>query len=228
MNKKIKIIILSSFMTIAFSKANAAVPVVDFEAITNLANQLVQIQSQVSMMKQNLTNLGQYNWNDINGAASQVAQAMNTANALSYASQNIDAQFQQNYPGYKPGANYSQQYQNLSKQTLNSVQGSLQAMNMSYNQFQNDQSRLQGMQAQANGADGALKALQANAQISGEVANQVAGMRSIMMAQSSAQQAYIAQKTQTEAIQQANSDAMFKNGSTNAPSYGTYKMNTNF
>lgn len=225
MTKKFKLIILSGLMAATFSNANAAVPVIDFEAITNLANQLVQIQNQVSMMKQNLTNLGQYNWSDINGAASQVAQAMNTANALSYASQNIETQFQQSYPGYKPGANYTQQYQNLSKQTLNSVQGSLQAMNMSYGQFQNDQTRLQAMQAQANGADGALKALQANAQITGEVANQVSGMRSVMMAQSSAQQAYIAQKTQTEAVQQANSDAMFNNGITKAPAYGTTKIN---
>lgn len=224
-NKFILIVISSSFY---ISNANAMVPVIDTSAITQLTTQVSSLATQIQMMQQNLTNLGQYNWNDINGAASQVAQAMNTANALSYASQNIDAQFQQSYPGYKPGANYSQQYQNLSKQTLNSVQGSLQAMNMSYNQFQNDQSRLQGMQAQANGADGALKALQANAQITGEVANQVSGMRSIMMAQSSAQQAYIAQKTQTEAIQQANSDAMFNNGIKTAPPYGTYKADMNF
>lgn len=223
-----KLIITATALITVSLKTYAAVPVVDFEAITNLANQLVQIQNQVSMMKQNLVNLGQYNWNDINAAAGQVAQAMNSANALSYAASNIDSQFKQNYPGYNPNADYAQQYQNLSKQTLNTVQGSLDAMNMSYQQFQNDNQRLKSMQASASGADGALKALQANAQITSEVAQQVSGLKSVMMAQSSAQQAYIAQKTQLDATKKANSDAMINNGITTAPAYGTYKVNTQF
>ena len=66
MKMKKSIITATALITVSL-KTYAAVPVVDFEAITNLANQLVQIQNQVSMMKQNLVNLGQYNWNDIKG-----------------------------------------------------------------------------------------------------------------------------------------------------------------
>ena len=220
--------ILGGALGILLHTANAAVPVMDLQAIANLANQLTQIKMQVDMMKQNLVNLGQFNWNDINSAAGQLAQSMNAMNSLSYAAQNIDSQFQQTYTGYKPAADYSSQYQQITQTTLNTVQGSLKAMNMSYSQFQSDSQRLKAMQAQAEGADGALKALQVNAQIGSEVAQQVASLRSVMMTQASSEQTYVAQQTQLEAQRKANKDAMINNGLTSIPAYGTYPADVNF
>jgi P-type conjugative transfer protein TrbJ len=226
-NIMIKLSIASTFI-FSVIPTYAMVPVIDTGAITQLVTQVSSLATQIQLMQQNLVNLGQYNWNDINSAAGQVASAMSAANSLSYASANIDQQFQQLNPGYKPNANFSQQYKDIATNTLNSVQGSLKAMNMSYSQFQNDSIRLKAMQSSASGSDGALKALQANAQITSEVAQQVSSLRSVMMAQSAAQQSYTAQQTQLEATKKANNDAMFTNGATTAPAYGTYKINSNF
>lgn len=228
MQKSIKTVVLASLCIGWLGSANAAVPVMDLQAISTLANQLTQVKMQVDMMKQNLVNLGQYNWNDINNAAGQLAQSMNAMSSLSYAAQNIDSQFQQTYTGYKAGADYSSQYQQITRTTLNTVQGSLNAMNMSYSQFQSDSLRLKAMQSQAEGADGALKAIQVNAQIGSEIAQQVSSLRSVMMAQASSEQTYVAQQTQLEAQRKANKDAMINNGLTAIPAYGTYPADVNF
>ena len=99
---------------------------------------------------------------------------------------------------------------------------------MSYGTFQSDQLRLRAMQGQASGATGAMQALSVNAQLAGETANQVSQLRSVMMAQASSENAYMAQQAAIDAKKKANSDSLFKNGATTAPTYGTYKINPNF
>lgn len=220
--------LIAGVLALYICKAGAVVPVVDTAAISQLLNQVKSLAAQIQMMQQNLAVLGQYNWNDIDGSARQVANVLDEAGALSYASQNIDQQFRQYYPGYKPNADYTHQYQTLFSQTLNSVSGSLKALNMSYNQFKSDAIRLKAMQSQAQGANGALKAIQVNAEIASEIVSQVSDLKSIMMAQATAQQAYISQQAQADATKKANTDAMVNNGATTAPKYGTYKMNTDF
>ena len=208
--------------------AYAEVPVVDLSAIAQLVQQVSSLQQQVAFMQQNLNQLGTFNWSDINSSASQIAQTMNAANGLSYASSNIATQFQNSYPGYKADSNYSQSYSTISANSLNTFKGTLQALNMSYGTFMSDSARIKAMQSQAAGADGAMKAMAVNGQLAGEVANQVSQLRSVMLAQSSSENAYMAQQAQTEATKKANSDALFNNGSTTAPPYGTYKVDSTF
>lgn len=210
------------------SQANAMVPVIDTSAITQLTTQVSSLATQIQMMQQNLTNLGQYNWNDINSAAGQVAQAMNSANALAYSAQNVDSQFKSQFPGYTPSQNFGQMYQQNTSSTLSTISGSLKAMNMSYSQFQDDNQRLKAMQSSASGADGALKALQANAQITSEVAQQVSGLRSVMMAQTTAQNAYMGNQINNQAQAKADLSSTIKGGNTTPTKYGTYNVNADY
>lgn len=216
-----KLLILGTIFSI---NVYADVPVFDATAYANLIQQLSSVQQQVSYMQQNLTQLGSYNWVNINSSASQIAQAMNAANAMSYASNNVANQFQQSYPGYKADQNYQQSYSTISSNSLNTFKGTLQALNMSYSTFQNDSARLTAMQGQAQGATGAMQALSVNAQLAGETVNQLSQLRTVMMAQASSENAYMAQQAQVEATKKANSDALFLNGATTAPAYGTYKI----
>lgn len=201
------------------------VPVIDTSAITQLTTQVSSLATQIQMMQQNLVNLGQYNWNDINSAAGQVAQAMNSANALAYSAQNVDSQFKSQFPGYTPSQNFGQMYQQNTSSTLSTISGSLKAMNMSYGQFQDDNQRLKAMQSSASGADGALKALQANAQITSEVAQQVSGLRSVMMAQTTAQNTYMGNQINNEAQSKAEISSTIGNGNTKLPKYGNGSIN---
>jgi P-type conjugative transfer protein TrbJ len=206
----------------------ADIPVMDMSAIAKLAEQISTAQSQLTTMQANLAafGAGTLSWADLNSTSSLIANTMNSAKALSYASSNIASQFQQQYPGYKPNANYQQSYTDISSNTLNTIKGSLQAMNMSYSQFQSDSLRLKSMQAQAaDGSLGAVKALQVNAQIAGETANQIAQLRSVAMAQGSAQSAYIAQQAQVEAAKKANGEALFTNGTKTPLPYGANSLN---
>ena len=224
--KKLLLVMLGSCVISAY----AEVPVLDVASLAKLTAELANMEQQVAFMKQNINQLGaaNFSWADINSTASQIAGVMNNANALSYASSNVANQFQSTYPGYKADSNYSQSYNTLSTNSLNTFKGTLQALNMSYSTFTNDSARLKSMQSQAQTADGAMKAMSVNSQLAGEVANQVSQLRSVMMAQSSSENAYMAQQAQTEATQKANADAMFKNGSTTAPPYGTYKVDPTF
>ncbi len=216
------------FIMLIMNSAYAEVPVIDMAALTKLTAELANMEQQVAYMQQNINQLSNFSWANINTTASQIAQVMKSTSSLSYASSDIATQFQNVYPGYKADSNYSQSYSNLSKNSLNTFNGTLQALNMSYNTFVNDQTRLAVIQSQAQTADGAMKAVSVSAQLSGEVANQVSQLRSIMMAQASSENAYMAQQAQTDAAQKANSDAIFKNGATTAPAYGTYQVDSTF
>lgn len=221
LNKKLLLITLSIFSLSSY----ADVPVFDTAAIAKLVDQITTAQAQLTTMQANLASFGNLNWADLNSTSSSIASAMNGANALSYASANVASQFQQQYPGFKPSSNYQQSYSDISSNTLNTIKGSLSAMNMSYNQFTDDSQRLKAMQAQAGDSSlGAVKVLQVNAQIAGETANQIAQLRSVTMAQGSAQSAYMAQQAQVEATKKANSDALFTNGTTTMPVYGSHGL----
>lgn len=202
----------------------ADVPVFDSTSYANLIQQLANIQQQVSYMKQNLTALGTYNWVDINNNASKVASAMSAANTLSYASSNIATKFQQDYPNYQPDQNYQQSYATIANNSLNTFNGTLQVLNMSYGTYQNDSARLTNLQSQATGATGAMQALTVNAELAGETTNQLEQLKTVMLAQASSQNAYMAQQTALAAKRQANSDALFNNGATSAKPYGSYPI----
>lgn len=220
--------ILMLLGAIASIHAYAEVPVVDMSAIAQLVQQVSSLQQQIIYMQQNLAQLGTFNWADIDSSASQIAQIMDSATSLSYASSNIAAQFQSLFPGYKADSNYVQSYATIAANSLNTFKGTLQSLNMSYNTFINDAARLKAMQSQAVSADGAMKALSVTAQLVGEVANQVSQLRSVMLTQANSENAYMAQKAQLEATQKANSDAFFNNSSTVTPVYGTYEVDDTF
>lgn len=201
----------------------AMMPVFDLGAITQLVYQLSELRNQTQMIKLQLAHLDDksYNWSDAQGLINQLGSVVSQSNGIAYNSANLDEQFKQSYPGYQPPKNFSQQYQNNTAMTLNTLNGVLRSMGTSAQDFQNENTRLQFLQRQSQTSRGQMQAIQASAQIASETVSQLQMLRQTLIAQSNAQDAYYATQIQNEASSRAELGKVVSSGSTVVPAYGT-------
>jgi P-type conjugative transfer protein TrbJ len=162
-----------------------------------VANQLQQIQYEV----QNLKNLPQNLWTSEYGDLTELTNIVSQADGLSYAMQNVNAEFQSQYPSYTPSENYNQQYQQWSQNTSNSIAAALQAQNLDASDFATQQAALQQIESASQSAAGRMQVLQAGNQIAAMTVTQLQQLQQLQSSNSDAQLAYIKQQ-QTEQAQQ--------------------------
>lgn len=203
--------------------AHATMPVVDYAALLQLGNHLVQLKQQTQYIQQELQRLrgDQYQWSNAQGLINQLGSIIQRSQGLAYSASNIHQQFQQAYPGYHAPQNFNQQYQNNINRTQNTLDGVLQAMGTSAQAFQNENTRLAFLQQQARHAQGQTQAIQASSQIASEMVSQLQLLRQTMMAQTNAQTAYYAMQVQNEASHRAELGKVLHAGAINIPKYGT-------
>ncbi|MDX2165083.1 MAG: hypothetical protein SFW07_06685 [Gammaproteobacteria bacterium] len=190
-----------------------------------LVSQIEILQQQASYLQQSLNaikTLGgdQYQWSNVSQQINELGNVIQSANGISYSAQNVGSQFQKAYPGYQPPQDFNQQYQQNMTTTMNTLNGTLQSLNISAEDFANEPKRIAFLQSQIQNAHGQTQAIQASAQISTEVVSQLQLLRQTMMSQSNAQNEYYAQQLQTEASNEAGLNQMIKNGSTHFVPYG--------
>lgn len=209
--------------SIMYFNAHAMMPVIDAAAITQLVNELEQLQQQTTLIKIELTQLsnGQYQWSNAQGLINNLAGIINKTNTLSYSAANIDQQFRAAYPGYQAPRNFSQEYQNNTNMSLNTLNGILQSVGASANDFTNENARLSFLQQQAQSSKGELQAIQASSQIASEEVSQMQLLRQIMAAQTNAQTVYYSTQLQKEASAHAELSQVIAAGSTYMPPYGS-------
>lgn len=206
-----------------FLPAKAIIPVVDFDALIQMGLQLSQLEKQTEYIATELNHLSdsQYQWGNAQGLINNLGAVIQETNGLAYSASNVDGQFKQAYPGYKPPQDFSQQYKQNTEMTLNTLNGVLQSMGTSAQDFQNENQRLRFLQQQSQNAQGQTQAVQASAQIASEMVTQIQLLRQTMIAQTNAQTAYYATQTQNEASARAELENVMSAGSTTVPAYGT-------
>lgn len=200
--------------------------VFDYQNYLELVSQINLLQQQAEYLQQSLNaikTLGddQYQWSDISKQINQLGSVIQSTNGISYTAQNVGNQFQKTYPGYQPPQDFNQQYQQSVTTTMNTLNGALQSLNMSSEDFTNEPKRIAFLQSQVQNAHGQTQAIQASAQISTEVVSQLQLLRQTIMTETNAQNSYYAQQLQTQASSEAGFNQMIKNGNTHLIPYGS-------
>jgi P-type conjugative transfer protein TrbJ len=188
----------------------------------SLINQAKNLQSLVQNPVPNLDAL----LNNLISIAAQSSQ-------LTYAGQNISAQFQKLYPDYKPGVDYGQQYANWRNTVQTNLQNELTAAGLQANNFASETQALNSALQLSQSAVGRLQAIQAGNQISAMLVQQLQQLRQLVMNQQQSQAAYMMmqQKAEQNSNNQANQAMQLfvgKNGSNGIPSAGSFQMGSPF
>lgn len=203
--------------------ANATLPVIDYATLIQLGNQLMQLKQQTQYIQQQIQMLkgDQYQWSNAQGLINNLGSIVNQTNGIAYSASNVNQKFQQAYPGYQAPQDFNQQYKNNVNMTQNTLNGVLQSMGSSAQDFQSENTRLAFLQRQSQSAQGQTQAIQASAQIASEMVSQIQLLRQTVIAQSNAQTAYYATQIQNDASSKAELEKVINSGSTNVPSYGS-------
>jgi P-type conjugative transfer protein TrbJ len=215
--------IFSITLCILSGNVYAELPVIDFSALIQLRYQVEQLTEQTKYVRMELQQLddAQYQWSDVRVLINHLAAIIQQMHGIAYNAANINQQFQQTYPGYQAAQDFSQQYKNNTNTTLNTLNGVLQSVGSSAQNFQNESIHLAYLQQQVQSAAGQTQAIQASTQIVAEIAAQLQLLRQAVIAQTNAQTAYYALQVQHAASSKAELEKIIRAGSTDIPEYGT-------
>jgi P-type conjugative transfer protein TrbJ len=240
--------ILSVFLIFLSTAANAQIATIDAsnivqstisaqQAITQTAQQLQQYQAQLQQLQnqiQNTVNPGSFQWDNANATINNVLATVNTLNTYQSQAGSIAAYLSKysDVSQYKAtscigtGGCTSAQIQqiNASQYTGSDSQKTandnmLLNINAQQQQLQNDANNLATLQQNAQGSTGQMEALQAANQLASNQAVQLMQIRSLMVAQQTAEATRAETIVDREAQQQASSDAFIGNQPTNSTPY---------
>lgn len=197
------------------------------EQLNNLVTQVQQGFQSLYNQALNLKSLVQNPIPNLDPLLNQLISIAGQASALSYAGQNITQQFQNLYPGWQPGQDYGQQYQNWNNTTQTNLQNELVAAGLQAQDFQNETQALNSALQLSQTAQGRLQAIQAGNQISALLVQQMQQLRQLVLNEQQSQVAYQMQKINAEQAadnQARNTVNAFVGSSSNIPSAGSGTM----
>jgi P-type conjugative transfer protein TrbJ len=196
-----------------------------FETAVSAANSATQVTAQAKQLQTQLLNLKNYDgnstqWSNIQQLLEQLSNTVSQGNALSYSAQNINQEFADKFPGYKPQTNYDQSYQNWSSTTMDTLRNILANAGLQANAFSNEQTTLDTLKNLSTSAQGRMQAVQVGNMIAAEQVGQMQKLRQLIISQTDAQNTYMAYKVQQQQAQQASADSLLNNPLP-YPKYGT-------
>lgn len=185
------------------------------QEITSYQTQLQQYQLEM----QNIANFPSFTWQNVSTTLANLANAIQTGQALGYSMQNMDAAFQQIYPGYQAPQNYQQSYQNWSNTTLDTIRGGLDSISMQASDFANEEQTIDTLRGLAASPTGQLQAVQVGNMLSGEMLNQMQELRQLQMTQINSQNTYMAYQVQQDQAGEASTSSLINGMSSSYPQY---------
>jgi P-type conjugative transfer protein TrbJ len=194
-------------------------PTVDADIVqtfTFFENEIADLEKQIDDLDNALKLLssGKYLWSNTTTLMNQLTDTMEQASGLSYAAKNEAAEFSQLFPGYSNLTQFSQQFQQLTKSSLDTLNNIMQTMQANAGNFINENSRVQKLQGFIETIVGQTQALQLGAQLASEQVSQLQLLRQAVMAQANAQVVYFAQQIQKEASATAGLNETIDHGDT--------------
>ena len=169
----------------------------------NEAQQIAYQLQQLEMEVKNLATFPQGVWGNIQADLDQLKQLAQSADAISYAMQNLSTQFQQLYPGYQAPTNYQQEYQTWTNNSLEGIEKALEAANRQSRIFEEENTRMGQIKSMSDSAVGQMQALQTGNMLAAQVVEQLQKLRQLQMAEMQAQNLYMAAQIQDKAAEKA-------------------------
>lgn len=191
---------------------------------TNLVQNTTSAVNSVQLLKNQLTNLQNFNsdptWSDISPILNQLASEIQKGNALAYSAKNMDQVFHNKFPGYKPQTDYDTEYQNWSETTMDTIRNVLASAGIQSNAFGDEQNTLDTLKSLNDTSVGRMQAIQVGNKIAAEQVGQMQKLRQLIISQTNAQNAYMAYNVQKEQAQEAATHNLL-NHPIDYPKYGT-------
>lgn len=200
--KKIIFVLLMILPVSGYSFGYATLPeqiLQEITALDQLSQQVNMVQQQLQMVQnqaRNLQGLPMQMWPNVSSQLQTLFNLVGQAQGLSYSSQNLAAQVQQQYGD--PGStlpNYENSLQQWTRNLNSQVASTLQQYGMQAQNFQTEQGTLQALENASQSSTGRLQALQAGNAIAGMQVNQLQLLRQTMMSGNQAMLNAIANKS---------------------------------
>ncbi|MDD2399625.1 MAG: P-type conjugative transfer protein TrbJ [Sulfurovum sp.] len=178
-----------------------------------------QYQSYAQML-QNIGKLPQAQWNEFQQSVMGLKKALDFQQALSFTASSYDTDFKNYYPGYdkwladsKNGSlDFQATYKQLGDTTRDTVNGSLQALNVRAEDMQTDEQTMRTLSNLSQSAAGQKAAIQAANDIALHQTHQLKKMEQTMMIQANMQGEYYAMQNEKKAFQEAQAKAKASDG----------------
>jgi P-type conjugative transfer protein TrbJ len=161
---------------------------------TQISNQLQQLTYEL----QNLRNIPNGVWGQIQSDLSQLSHIAKVGQSISYADANLSGEFSQMYPGYQVPTDYTHAYTQWATNALGGIQGALAVAGMQNSQLSSEDATFSQLEALSNGAPGRMQALQVGNMIGIQQAQQLQKLRELQMAQLQGQFDYLATQQQND------------------------------
>jgi len=182
-----------------------------------LANQYRQITYQLTALRK----LSNPNWREVYDLLANLDWIMRQGQALAYSYKNIDAQFQQVFPGWIEVQNWPQQRQTQAVRTLDTMRTALDTSSEQFRHDIADQLFLERIKAQMDGIHGHQEALEMQTTILMYTAQELGVMKQSLATANNIQAVYyghlINREAQGEATLAAGIDRTLARNSAESP-----------
>jgi P-type conjugative transfer protein TrbJ len=213
-------LLVATTLALGMAPAGAQYPVIDVanlvqnvltaaRTLEEISNQITQIQQFVQMLQnqaRNLTSLPFSIAQQLDQSVSQITSLMGQAQGVLYDIQNVQSQFQRFYPTTINAAASDAQLiadaQTRWQYSLSALQHTMEVQSQIVQDLPADQSQLDTLVGQSQGAVGILQATQAGNQLVALQTKQIGALQALIASQARAQA--IEQARQAEAEQQAH------------------------
>ncbi len=192
---------------------------------TQILNNIALLEGYIQQGQQYLTQINQYERQIKDGTiiGTQLFGPVATdliglqhvvqgGSALAYNMANLDQQFTAKFAGfgYHPSQNFTINYKNWQKTSLDTTQHALGAANLQSSQLGSEQALLNQLTSMSQSSDGQLKAVQVGNQVAAEQIDQLMKLRQLMMADMQSKGAFQAAQTQIAASAAADATGFFQ------------------
>jgi len=176
------------------------------QQVQQLTNEATQISNQVQQLRDmanQASQLGSPEWGQVQSAIAALTNAVHIGQSIAYDLPNLQAQFQTQFPGYVPPTNWNTQYQQLSRSTLDTLNGTLRSAGLNIGDFNSVDAALSSLRSANDSASGRNELMQvANSLASLQVA-EMTKMRQLLALEINAQNVWKANATSTSAASEA-------------------------
>lgn len=178
---------------------------------TQLQQYATMVQQYENMVK-NTLNIPSQLWGKVQADLQGVSNIVRQGQALAYSAQNIGAQFENLFKGFRfpSGGSYSTDYRNWSKATMDSIRGAMEGASLQSQQFATEEGVLEQLRSMSQNASGQMQAIQVGSQIAEQQVQQLQKLRQLMMVQMQAQNTYLAAQENKDATTKAAMDDAFR------------------
>lgn len=168
------------------------------QATINQATQIENQLQQISYEVQNLKNIPNGVWGQIQSDLGALTKVVKVGQSISYADANLTGEFTAMYPGYHAPTNYTQSYAQWGQNSLGGIQGALAAANLQSSQFATEQATFANLQSLSDSATGNMQAVQVGNMIAIAQVQQLQKLRQLQMAQLQGELGYLATQQQND------------------------------